>query len=158
MKSFIGILLFSFIFFKSYSQETSKEPYTKLRPFTFYTLDGKEFTQKDVKYKNKAMFIYYSPKCLHCVVQAQDIYKKAEGFKNYTMYWISVGSPDMIKSFYKAHLKEMPNCVMLHDKDRTSAAFFDKLRSPHIMIFDSKKNFVRSMNQVKADDLLFHLK
>lgn len=134
--------------------EPSKEVKKGFPAFKFYTLDGKPFTEKNMKKpKNEVLFIHYNPGCGHCQAQARDIMAEADKFANHTIYWVTAGDTSQISKFYTAQLKEAKNCIMLQDKDRTANTFFDILSAPRIMIFDKKGTKIKALMQCKAPEI-----
>lgn len=137
--------------------EPSKTQKKGFPAFKFYTLEGKTFTEKNMKKpKNEVLFIHYNPGCGHCQAQARDIMAEADKFAKHTIYWVTAGDTSQISKFYSMHLKSAPNCIMLQDRDRTGNTFFDILAAPRIMIFDKKGTKITALMQCKAPDIYAH--
>lgn len=137
----------------SYAQLTIKDGTNPIPDFKFYTLDGKEYTDKDFHYEQFGLIIYYSPKCGHCVDQAKEMKKSWDKFKNIKILWVAQNINSNIKAFKDKYFKDDKNCTFVNDIDRTLFSKFIIDKAPTIFIYNAERKLIATASENPASDI-----
>ena len=107
--------------------------------FSFLDLQGKEFTNKDLK-NAQGMFIYFNPLCDVCRAEMKVIRNNFAYFQDKPIYMVSPENLEDIKQFVKEfRLKKFPMIKVLYDKDDQFFKLFHTSGYPSIYIYNSQK-------------------
>jgi len=117
-------------------------PYLKdknIPTFSLTSIDGKEITNKDLPSKYKyTCIIIFSPDCSHCELEAAEIDKNADKFKNVLFIWDSYREMDLIKKFAaKYNLAGKPNMIIGRDGMYTIPTFFRPKMTPFVALYEN---------------------
>ncbi|MCI4671146.1 MAG: redoxin family protein [Bacteroidia bacterium] len=98
----IALTLLTFLFLNSSLAQI------KVPAFSFKTLDGKDFTQSELKTDRPTMIMNYDPYCDHCNEQAETIKKAASKFKEKNVQFVFVTfipEKEATEEFIKNHFE-----------------------------------------------------
>ncbi|OJJ15133.1 hypothetical protein BKI52_39385 [marine bacterium AO1-C] len=125
--------------------EQKKRPVTSDKPnpnavkmpdFKFTTIDGKAFTQKDLK-KQTTVFFFFSTLCKHCKDNAKHLVERADDFKNVQVILFSTETPEIIKKFRDDNkLSDFPNYQLMHIENKDVYNVFGPMQVPSTLIFN----------------------
>ncbi|MFV0305578.1 MAG: peroxiredoxin family protein [Moheibacter sp.] len=85
--------------------------------FTLKTLDGKIFTNNDLKNDKNSLFIFFDPHCDICKIEGKEFSEKAELFHSTHLYFISSVSKEEILEFQNENNLTQTNITFLQDDD-----------------------------------------
>ncbi|WP_316798290.1 TlpA family protein disulfide reductase [Pedobacter frigidisoli] len=92
---------------------------TLLPQFTFFKLDGKPFSNKDLTQSKPNLFILFDCTCEHCQREAKLLNENYTQFKNVNIYMITLDDAYIIPQFFNSYAKGLntkPNVTVLQDK------------------------------------------
>lgn len=114
LKHLLAIILFCVSF-----QGLAQQP--KILPqFTFFKLDGKSFTNKDLKTDKDNLLILFDCTCEHCQRELKLLNANYAQFKNTNIYLITLDEAYIIPQFFQTYAKGLntkPNVTVLQDKN-----------------------------------------
>ncbi|TCD08232.1 redoxin domain-containing protein [Pedobacter frigidisoli] len=113
-RNLLLILLFAFTY-----QANAQQP-TLLPQFTFFKLDGKVFSNKDLAQGKKNLFILFDCTCEHCQRETKLLNTNYAQFKNINIYMITLDEAYIIPKFFNSYAKGLnakPNVTVLQDKN-----------------------------------------
>ncbi|MEZ4827312.1 MAG: SCO family protein [Bacteroidia bacterium] len=98
-----------------------------LNPFSFYDLEGKVFTQENVKTDMSTMVMLFDPYCDHCSKQASLIAAAEKSFENVQLIFVTIEpETDVVKKFRDEHFgkTQLKHVFFLQDKDFAFETYF----------------------------------
>jgi len=101
------------------TQLKAQQP-TLLPQFTFFKLDGKAFSNKDLAPGKKNLFILFDCTCEHCQRETKALNDNYAQFKNVNIYMITLDEAYIIPQFFNTYAKGLntkPNVTVLLDKN-----------------------------------------
>jgi peroxiredoxin len=124
--------------------------------FEYQTLEGKPFTNKDLKENTATIFLYFNSECEHCQGEATQIQENVEKFSNVQLVFISFEESKKITAFAtKYKLNNYANIHFLCDSKISFATAFDVNSLPSVIIYDKNKKLVAKIKgEIKALTLL----
>ncbi|OWY23784.1 hypothetical protein C7N43_13355 [Sphingobacteriales bacterium UPWRP_1] len=161
MHKFYALLICLFVFIAVQPAQAQSQAKTvkKLPEFSFYDLDGKVFTSKQLKYDKYLMVVYFDPDCEHCNAQAEQIKNNIAKFKGVTMVWLSIGDPGMMKDFKNKYFANSKQVIFLHDPTMNIfKAFPDAIETPTLYIYNKNKVQIAKLGECKAADIYKNFK
>ena len=128
-------------------------------PFSYSTIKGKIFTDKDLREDTPTLFLYYNSQCEHCQNEAEQIRDNIKKFTTAQLVFISFEEPKKITAFAKKYkLIGYDNVTFLFDKQSSFATTFDVKALPTVVIYDKKKKLVeKTKGQIKVEKILAKL-
>jgi cytochrome oxidase Cu insertion factor (SCO1/SenC/PrrC family) len=132
-----------------------------LRPFKFYDLTGKPFTNANLKPNTALIAVYFSPDCDHCQQQAKWIQEKSTDLKNCQLLWITdYDEPAGIKEFQAKYLPKVAvPMYFVQDKDYKIDSYFGYSEVPSIYIYTSKGQLATKLRkETPVSGLIPHIK
>lgn len=133
---------------------------TKVLPhFSFINLEGKVFTQHNLKNK-PIIFVYFNSDCNYCQSEASKIEEKLQDFKNVQLLFVSFEEKEGIVKFAKQYkLDNQDNIVFLEDRKGEFSKLFDVNSIPYIVVYNKNGKFLKKFKGItKTDDILKVLK
>lgn len=107
-------------------------------PFKFKTLDGKVFTQANLKANTSTIVIFFDPYCEHCATQAEWFAAASTKFK--TTQFLFVTTEPTVKASVDFQQKYFGgkgmNVTFLLDTDFKFDAYFGYSETPSIYVFN----------------------
>ena len=127
--------------------------------FSFYTLDGNEFSDKNLQ-KKPSVFVYFNSECNYCQLEAKNIQERLEDFKEVQLIFISFEEKEIIQKFAKEYqLINQENVLFLEDRKGEFSELFDVNSIPFMVIYDEDKKLLQKFKgAVKVDKILNILK
>jgi len=133
-KSLIFIALLIAVF-----QVKAQQP-NVLPQFTFFKLDGKAFSNKDLVQGKKNLFMLFDCTCEHCQREARLLNENYAQFKNTNIYMVTLDEAYIIPQFFNSYAKGLnskPNVSVLQDKNRTFIPTFLPKMYPGIYLYSA---------------------
>ena len=121
------------------SQVKAQQP-TLLPQFTFYKLDGKAFSNGDIKQGKKNLFILFDCTCEHCQRESKILNTNYAQFKDVNIYMITMDEGYIIPQFFNSYAKGLntkPNVLVLQDKKRMFIPTFLTKQYPAMYLYSS---------------------
>jgi len=94
---------------------------TILPQFTFFKLDGKAFSNKNLVPGKKNLFILFDCTCEHCQRETKLLNTNYAQFKDVNIYMITLDEAYIIPQFFNTYAKGLntkPNVTILQDKNQ----------------------------------------
>lgn len=111
--------------------------------FTYYTLEGHKFSNKDLKDNSRLMIVYFNPLCEVCQREMKEILTNMDYFKNMQIVMVSPNSKEEIGNFVTEHnLSNFPQITVLHDVNDAFYKEFHAIGYPSLYLYDENKNLV----------------
>ncbi|MCR4032992.1 MULTISPECIES: peroxiredoxin family protein [Flavobacterium] len=164
----IVILLFAIIFLLLGYQIISKISYKKevtekinaIPLFCYKNINGKDFTNDNLKKSTPVIFIYFNTECGFCNEEAEMISQNINKFKDFQIVFISLEEIELIKKFAVFHkLNNYDNLYFLRDSKATFATTFDVNALPCIVLYNKNQKLIEKIKgQTKPEFLLKKLK
>lgn len=120
-------------------QAKAQQP-TLLPQFTFYKLDGKAFSNKDIKQGKKNLLILFDCTCEHCQRETALLNKNYASFKNVNIYMITLDEAYIIPQFFNSYAKGLntkPNVTVLQDRNHTFIPTFLPTKYPAMFLYSA---------------------
>ncbi|QNR86944.1 redoxin domain-containing protein [Pedobacter riviphilus] len=134
LRNLLLILLLAVTF-----QVEAQQP-TLLPQFTFYKLDGKPFSNNDIKQGKKNLFILFDCTCEHCQRESKILNTNYAKFKDVNIYMITMDEAYIIPQFFNSYAKGLntkPNVMVLQDKKRLFIPTFLPKQYPSMYLYSS---------------------
>lgn len=147
----IGYILFMMAFSlitlsKSHGQYIQNRV-EKLPSFSYQTLDGKKFTEKELNASSRLMIVYFNPACDVCQEETKEIIRNMDYFKDIQIVMISPSTKEEIAQFSKSYnLSKFSQVTVLHDASDLFYKQFNAMGYPALYMFDQKKNLIGQFN------------
>ncbi|MHA7055759.1 TlpA family protein disulfide reductase [Aquimarina sp. M1] len=145
--SFLGLLLL-FMGYElctgiSYKAEIQKK-LQNIPQFSFQTLKGEEFSNKNLTKARSTIFIYFNSACGFCKHEATSIHENIELFKKVQLLWVSSENREFIDEFAKRYkLNKYENVIFLSDTKDDFTDRFDATSIPYVLVYNSDQELVR---------------
>ncbi|WP_316796947.1 TlpA family protein disulfide reductase [Pedobacter agri] len=117
---FLAVSLFFFV------QLKAQQP-TILPQFTFFKLDGKAFSNKNLVPGKQNLFMLFDVTCEHCQRETKLLGANYTQFKNVNIYMITLDEAYIIPQFFNTYAKGLntkPNVTILQDKNQLFIPLF----------------------------------
>ncbi|RDC58468.1 hypothetical protein DU508_00225 [Pedobacter chinensis] len=114
IRSLLLILLIATI------HQTKAQQPTLLPQFTFFKLDGKAFSNKDLVQGKNNLFMLFDCTCEHCQREANLLNINYNQFKDVNIYMVTLDEAYIIPQFFNSYAKGLntkPNVTILQDKN-----------------------------------------
>lgn len=150
IKLLLAIVLFIVIGFLGYKISSKlihkKEVAERIKVipnFSFYTLDGKEFSDKNLQ-KKPSVFVYFNSECIYCQSETKKIQERLEDFNEVQLIFISFEKKEIIQQFAKDYeLLDQENVLFLEDRKGEFSKLFDVTSIPFMVIYDEQKKMLK---------------
>ena len=150
IKLLLAIFLFIVIGFLGYKISSKlihkKEVAERIKVipnFSFYTLDGNEFSDKNLQ-KKPSVFVYFNSECNYCQSEAKKIQERLLDFKGVQLIFISYEEKEAIQQFAKEYqLANQENVLFLEDRKGEFSKLFDVNSIPFMVIYDEDKKLLQ---------------
>jgi len=150
IKLLLAIVLFIVIGFLGYKISSKlihkKEVAERIKVipnFSFYTLDGKEFSDKNLQ-KKPSVFVYFNSECIYCKSETKKIQERLEDFNEVQLIFISFEKKEIIQQFAKDYeLLDQENVLFLEDRKGEFSKLFDVTSIPFMVIYDEQKKMLK---------------
>ncbi|WP_369752766.1 TlpA family protein disulfide reductase [Flavobacterium sp. WC2409] len=158
------LVLITFMGYKVITKITHKrevaEHIKTIPPFSYPSIYGKLFTNKDLKDNTPTLFIYFNSECEHCQSEASQIQENITNFKNFQLVFVSFEEKNKIIAFAKKYkLDSYDNITFLLDKQVTFSTTFDVNSLPTIILYNKNRDLIEKIKgQTKVETILKKLK
>lgn len=116
----------------------------KMPKFSYHTLNGKKFTNRNLESNKTYLFVYFNPLCDLCKEEIGDI---AENINNLEEVQILLVSPNQISEIEQFRdsfgLEQISQITILHDFEDSFYLEFGAIGYPNSYIYNSNKELVR---------------
>lgn len=163
LKIIIPILILGTIAFMGYKviskinhKKEVAEHIKTIPSFSYSTIDGKLFSNKDLKDNSPTVFLYFNSECEHCQSEAEQIRDNVEKFASVQLVFISFEEPEKITAFAKKYkLDHYDAITFLCDKQVSFATTFDVSGLPTVVIYDKNMKLIEKIKgQIKIENIL----
>jgi len=137
----LAILLY-FIAVKIKAQPNASQ----LPDFTFQTLLGQPYTQKQLPQKKHYLILYFSPDCHNCTDEMEDIIKHKEWFSNCFILLISPSSIQQLKAYDQYLLNKGLSYQILSDGNYQFSNYFGPANIPNGYLYAYNKQLIKKFN------------
>ncbi len=112
--------------------------------FSFFTLNGISFSEKELTESTNKLFVYFNTECDFCQHEAQQISEHLSEFKNTQIIFVSFEEIETIKIFAdKYNLLNKENVLFLQDKKLEFLEIFDAKSIPFILLYGSENKLIK---------------
>jgi len=127
----------------------------KLPEFAYNTLDGKKFTNTDLKQNERLMIVYFNPHCEICQDETSNILENINYFQDIQIVMVSPSSKEEIQKFVnKYKLNKYYQITVLHDKDDTFYKKFEAVGYPTMYLYDTNDKMISKFEtEVDFDEI-----
>jgi peroxiredoxin len=103
-----------------------------------------------------SILIFFSSDCDHCQREATDVEKNIDGFKNYSLYFISMNQFSQMKKFAETYkLADKSNVKFLQADGATVFKAMGSIETPTICVYGKDKQLTKRFDgETKADLIL----
>lgn len=166
-KIIIPILIIGLLGFMSYKVITKinhkremAEHIKTIPPFSYSTINGKLFTNENLKQNTPTLFLYFNSECEHCQSEASQIQESMAKFKEIQLVFVSFEEKNKIIAFAKEYkLDSYDNITFLLDKQITFSTTFDVNSLPTMILYNKNKELIEKIKgQTKIGTILKKLK
>jgi peroxiredoxin len=105
--------------------------------------DSQQISAKELK--GAVALIFFQPDCDHCQREAEDIRNNAEGFKGYTIYFVSSAPISEIEQFRKLYKLDQRNFIFGQADSQSVVANYGAIEVPSLYLYRSGK-LIQSFN------------
>jgi peroxiredoxin len=128
-------------------------------PFEYKTLEGKAFTNQNLKAHVATVFIYFNSDCGYCNHEAQEIHQNIQKLQLAQLVFVSFEKPDQIQKFAQQYkLNNHDNIIFITDTKASFATTFDVKSLPTIIIYNQNNQLIAKLKgQTKAEKIIKQL-
>ncbi len=166
IKIIFTIVLISIISYLGYSivnkinkkKETAEHIQT-IPKFSFRTINGEVFTQKNISKSGAKLFIYFNSNCDFCKNEAKQIHKELDQLKDVQLLFVSFEKAENIKIFAnKYSLLDQQNVFFLEDEKLIFAEIFDVQSIPFMLLYSKDNQLIKKFKgAVKIENVIKYL-
>jgi len=163
LKLIIALIIVSIIGFLGYSiygklnhKKEVAERIKTVPAFSFKTLDGNLFTNKNLDETKPKLFIYFNSDCEFCQSEAESIHKQLDNLKSVQLIFVSYEASDKIKAFaIHYQLSNIENNIFLEDSKSDFAKLFEAKSIPFMLLYSKENQLIQKFNGVtKVENIL----
>lgn len=134
------MLVFSVVTLSPVNGQYINSKREKLPSFTYYTLEGKKYSEKDLKEDTRLMIVYFNPLCEVCQNEMKEILSNIDYFNDIQLVMISPSSKEEIVNFVKNYkLNDYPQIKVLHDMNDVFYKEFHAIGYPSLYLYDENQ-------------------
>lgn len=125
-------------------------PAKNIPDFTFYRMDGRPFSKKELSKTKKIVFVFFDVTCDHCQKELKAMSDKIDQFKKAEFYLVSMDNVPGIQMFmgrYAPKMKGRGNVTLLTDLDRQFITRFMPVQYPATYIYGTDGKLIRYFGQ-----------
>jgi peroxiredoxin len=114
--------------------------------FEYLGLNGKVYTEKNLKPDTPTLFVYFNSDCEFCNEEAKMIKENSEQLEAVQIIFISFQTQEEISAFATRHqLLNYGNITFLRDSKVTFATTFDVKSLPCLVLYDKDQNLIEKI-------------
>ncbi|WP_443939548.1 TlpA family protein disulfide reductase [Pedobacter sp. MW01-1-1] len=129
---------FLFVFALFFALQAQAQQPSILPQFTFFKLDGKPFSSKDLKPGKKNLFMLFDCTCEHCQRETKVLNANYNKLKGINIYMITLDEAFIIPQFFTSYapgLDKKPNLTVLQDKNQLFIPTFLPSKYPAMYLY-----------------------
>ncbi len=113
-------------------------------PFRLLGVDSTTWLTKDnIKRNYRTMIMFFSPDCIHCKHQTEDILADIDKFQGIEIVMATYQPFAVMKSFYEFYrIADHSNIIMGRDESYTLPPFYKMSNLPYLALYDKKGNLI----------------
>lgn len=116
----------------------------KMPKFSYHTLNGKKFSNRNLEPDKTYLFVYFNPLCDLCKEEIEDITDNIGNLEDVQILLVSPNQLNEIEQFSESFgLDKFSQITILHDFDDTFYLEFGAIGYPNLYIYNSNKELVR---------------
>ena len=152
--------LITFVGYKVISIINQKEQIAKniqtIPNFSYKKINGKVFTNQNLKKNRVIVFIYFNSECEFCNEEANMIEQNSSKFNYVELLFVSFEMPNLINDFAIKHkLSNHDNITFICDSKTTFSTTFDVNSLPCLILYDKNQHLIEKLKgQTKVETLL----
>ncbi len=157
-KVFFGIVVLQMTFISCSSKKeeksmTSESAVNEYPNLVLTIQDGEQVSTRSLEGKN--VFVLFQPDCDHCQEEAIEIEQRLDGFKDYTLYFISSSPmPQIVKFAEDYKLENKQNVKFAWTSTEGVLNQYGPIQTPSVYIYSQGK-LVKSFNgQTNIENIL----
>lgn len=163
LKIIIPTLLLALIAFMGYKvlvkinhKKEVAEHIKTIPSFSYLTISGKLFSNKNLKKNTPVVFLYFNSECEHCQSEAEQIRDNIKKLTETQLIFISFEEPKKIQDFAaKYKLTHYDNITFLCNSKVDFATTFDINSLPSVIIYDKNNKLIKKIKgTVKIENIL----
>lgn len=146
------LYLLTFILFIGCKNVKSQVQPQTIPSFSFLTLDGKPFTDKNIALGKKSIILLFDASCEHCQHEIKAIGKQYSAFKSVNLYLVSMDDKSEIVKFmntYGKGLNGKKNVTVLNDPQRQFIPKFGPTKYPSMYIYSETGKLIEYLGGQK---------
>ena len=138
-----------------YLNNKRHDNYEKLPEFSYNTLDGKKFSNTDLKPNERLMSVYFNPLCELCQDETSQILENINYFQDIQIVMVTPGAKEEVLKFVsKFKLNKYHQITVLHDKEDTFYKKFDAMGYPTMYLYDTNNKMISKFEtEVEFDEI-----
>lgn len=158
ISSVICFLAFS-IAFEIQAKKEFSEKINTIPNFTFQTVSGNIFTNKNLSKLNPKLFVYYNSECEFCQSEAKKIKDNLGQLNNVQIVFISFEKRNEIHAFaHKYDFLNKENIIFLEDEKLIFEDLFKVKGIPYMILYNKDNKLLQKFNGVvKIEKILNYL-
>jgi peroxiredoxin len=166
LKIIIALVLISVIGYLGYSignklnhKKEVAERIKTIPEFSFKTLNGEPFTQKELNTALFKLFMYFNSECEFCQGEAKQIQKHIPQLQHVQVIMVSHEPSNGIKIFAeKYHLANHKNIIFLEDEKLQFSELFDAKSIPFMVLYSKDNQLIQKFKgATKIEKIISHL-
>ncbi|WP_461788640.1 TlpA family protein disulfide reductase [Pedobacter sp.] len=138
----VSAILLYFIIIKIKAQPNAAQ----LPNFTFQTLNGQLYTQRQLPEKEYYLVLYFSTDCHYCTDEMDDIIKQKQWFANCYVLLVSPSTIQQLNAYHQYLANKGINYEILNDSKYQFSHYFGPANIPTIYLYSRNKRLVKKFN------------
>jgi len=127
----------------NYKKEVSERIQT-IPKFSFATIQGRPFTEKEITKTKPKLFIYFNSDCHFCHGEAEQVKENLEKLENVQLVFVSFEAATNIADFAKKYtLNNKENIIFLEDEKMHFAQLFDANTIPFMALYSKENKLIK---------------
>lgn len=120
-----------------------KDTVEKMPRFTYYTLEGHKFSNKNLDEDKNYLFVYFNPLCELCRNETEQIIENLDYLNDVQVLMVSPTDRKEIEQFVKDYkLPNYPQIKVLHDSEDKFYMDFGAIGYPNMYIYNTQGEMV----------------
>lgn len=156
-----ALLAIGYLGFSSFNKIRKNKQITEniqsLPAFSFEKQLSGQFNNTNVDADAERLIInFFNPECEHCQYMAQQIVKNKAALSEHQLLMVTTADSAAVDKFNKTYrLSELPNLVLLRDKNYQFAPTFGSHIIPSFFVYDNDHRLVKKITgETKMENLL----
>lgn len=140
------LVLIASLGFKMVPETSNKEAIQTLPAFSYKTIDGITFSNRDLLENKPIIFIYFNSECHYCQNEARTIRNDQKNLKDIQLIFISQENQATVKEFAENYkLTGYDNIHLLFDERGDFNKTFAPTMTPFLVIYNKDRELVQKV-------------